>query len=385
VKKSDLTEFTEKQKDILQSIKISRVFLPILIGIGVVLYLLWQQFDPVEFAKISWTAHTLFWILASLVFVVLRHLAYAYRIKTLSQDHFSWRKSIQLIFIWEFSSAVTPTSVGGSAVALFVMSQEKLSAAKTTAIVLYTVVLDTFFFVGTLPFLYLLFGNEMIRPGMDGLNGWGVTFLTAYIAMAVYGTFFFYGLFINPGQMKRIAVGITSLGFLRKWRRGAVQLGNDFIIASKEIKGQKRRFHLKAFFATVAAWTFKFTLINCLIIAIVNDSDFSFMNQFKLYSRLESMFVIMAFSPTPGGSGFAEFVFGGFLRDYVPKGIALVVASLWRIFTYYSYLIAGAIIIPAWINKIMNQRKKDAQRKKDEKEAALLQEKQIPEDSSQEK
>lgn len=383
MKKSDLTEFTDKQKDILQSIKISRVFLPILIGIGVVLYLLWQQFDPEEFGKISWTAHTLFWILASLVFVVLRHLAYAYRIKTLSQGHFSWRKSIQLIFIWEFSSAVTPTSVGGSAVALFVMSQEKLSAAKTSAIVLYTVVLDTIFFVGTLPFLYLIFGNEMIRPGGESMNGWGITFLTAYAAMAAYGAFFFYGLFINPGQMKRIAVGITSIGFLKKWKKGAIQLGNDFIVASKELKAQKRRFHLKAFFATAAAWTFKFTLINCLIIAIVHTTDFSFLSQFKLYARLESMFVIMAFSPTPGGSGFAEFVFGGFLKDYVPKGIALVVASLWRIFTYYSYLIAGAIIIPAWINKIMLQRKKDAQLKKEEIEAALLQETQIPEDSEQ--
>jgi glycosyltransferase 2 family protein len=355
--------FNQKQREILQSIRITRVILPIVIGIGVVIYLLYRQFDPDEFRNINWTFHTLFWIFACLFFVMLRHLAYAMRLRILSQKEFSWRKCIELIFIWEFSSAVSPTSVGGSAVALFVISQEKLSAARTTAIVLYTVVLDTIFFVGTLPLLFLIFGPEMIRPGMstlEDIDGWGYTFLSTYVLMAAYGVFFFYGLFINPTQLKRLAVGITGIGFLRRWRRKAVELGNDFIVASMELKKQNKRFHLSAFLATVMAWTFKFTLINCLIIALVSAVDLEVWSQFKLYARLEAMFVIMAFSPTPGGSGFAEFVFGGFLSDYVPKGIALVVASLWRLFTYYSYLLAGAIIIPNWINKILRKRPKDS-------------------------
>jgi glycosyltransferase 2 family protein len=351
--------FNKKQEEILSSIKMSRVILPMLIGVGVVFYLLYQQFDPEEFSKIPWSLHTLFWLLMSLVFVVLRHLAYAARIKWLSEGAFTWKKAIELIFIWEFSSAVTPTSVGGSAVALFALSQEKIPPAKTTAIVLYTVVLDTIFFVGTLPVLMLLFGPEIIRPGLtsfSNLGPWGITFLTAYVIMLSYGAFFFYGLFINPNQLKRTAAGITSLPYLRRWKRQAIELGNNFILASKELKAQNRRFHLKVFGATAAAWIFKFTLINCIIIALVSALDTGFLSQLKLYSRLEAMFIIMAFSPTPGGSGFAEFVFGGFLSDYVPKGIALVVASVWRLFTYYSYLLAGVIIIPAWLNKLISDR-----------------------------
>ncbi len=361
--------FNKSQEDILSSIRMSRVILPVIIGIGVVFYLLYQQFDPEEFAKISWSLHTLFWLLLSIVFVVLRHLAYAARIKWLSEGVFSWKKAIQLIFIWEFSSAVTPTSVGGSAVALFALSQEKIPAAKTTAIVLYTVVLDTLFFVSTLPLLMLLFGPEIIRPGLNSLSNlgpWGVTFVSAYFVMFAYGAFFYYGLFINPNQLKRTAVGITSLPFLRRWKRKAVELGNNFIIASKELKAKDRRFHLKVFSATAAAWIFKFTLINCIIIALVSALEPTFLSQLKLYARLEAMFIIMAFSPTPGGSGFAEFVFGGFLSDYVPRGIALVVATVWRLFTYYSYLLAGAIIIPAWINRIISQRLKNRQSKIEE-------------------
>ena len=71
------------------------------------------------------------------------------------------------------------------------------------------------------------------------------------------------------------------------------------------------------------------------------------------------MFVIMAFSPTPGGAGFAEILFGGFLSDYVnSKTFALIIAFIWRFFTYYLYLIIGAIIIPNWIRNLLNERKK---------------------------
>lgn len=155
-----LEDFSKNQQKVLKSLRTSRIILPILIGVGVVLYLLWRQFDPKEFQKIQWTSYALFWIGVAVLILVIRHLAYAYRLRLLSEGVFSWRKCIELIFIWEFSSAVSPTSLGGSAVAFFVLAQEKLSAAKTATIVLYTIVLDTLFFVISLPLLYFFLGRE---------------------------------------------------------------------------------------------------------------------------------------------------------------------------------------------------------------------------------
>lgn len=354
--------FSEEQQDVLRSIRMSRIILPVLIGIGVVGYLLYRQFDPDEFAKINWTSHTLFWILGSILLLVLRHLAYAARLRILSNKEFGWQKSIELIFIWEFSSAVSPTSLGGSAVAFFILAQEKLSTAKTATIVLYTIVLDTLFFIGTLPILFLLFGTNMIRPGMErlgDLDGWGYTFMGAYVVMATYGALFYYGLFINPEQIKRVLVGFTRIRFLKRFRRGAVQLGNDMILASREMKGQRWQFHVGAFVSTMIAWSCRFLLLNFLIIAFIETTDTSFFGQFALYARLETMFVIIAFSPTPGGAGFVEILFNGFLTDYVStETYSLVIASIWRILAYYSYLLAGAIIIPNWVRKLVNERKK---------------------------
>lgn len=358
--KSQADNFTDEQQEVLRSVRVSRIILPILIGVGVVGYLFWKQYNPEDFKQIEWSEHSMIWIFLSVGFLIIRHLAYAMRLYILSNRQFNYRKCIELVFIWEFSSAVSPTSVGGSAVALFVLAQEKLKTSKTTTIVLYTAVLDTIFFVGTLPILLLVFGKGIIRPGLTELNvldGWGYTFFGAYIFMAIYGTLFFYGLFINPKTIKSFLVAFTRLKFLRKYRQNVVELGDNIISASVEMKQQSWRFHIGAFLSTATAWSCRFFLVNCLIIAFISSTSLAIYDQLFLYARLETMFVIMAFSPTPGGAGFAEIVFFGFLSDYIPQqGIALIIASLWRLLTYYLYLLVGAIIIPNWIRNILNER-----------------------------
>lgn len=347
-------------RDALQSIRISRVIFPVVVGLAVVAYLLYRQFDLDEFRRIEWEPMAWFWLLMAVICLVIRHLAYSARLRILSEKAFSWRKCIELIFIWEFSSAVSPTSVGGSAVALFVLSREKLATAKTTAIVLYTVVLDSLFFISTLPVLFLIFGPSMIRPDLrrlHDLGGWSLTFVIAYIFMALYGAFFFYALFVRPERGQWVLWKIGNLRFLKRWREQLLDLGEGFVEASKEMRDKPLGFHLKAFVTTAMAWSMRFLLINMLIIAIVKGVQVDFFEQFKLFARLQTMFVILAFSPTPGGAGFHEYVFGDFLRDYIPVGIAVVVAISWRLLTYYSYLIAGAIVIPNWVRKMLVQRR----------------------------
>lgn len=347
-----------------RSLRVSRLLIPVLIGVGVVAYLLWKQFDPAEFAKINWTYHTLIWVGIAAGLLVIRHLAYATRLWILADGFFSFGKCIKLIFLWEFSSAVTPTAVGGSAVALFVISREKLPFARTATIVVHTVVLDTMFFIGFLPVLFAIFGSDMIRPDMRhffDVDGWGMTFIGTYLLMAAYGSFFFYGLFRNPNQFKRLLVIFTYNKLLKRYRHQAMDLGNDIILASHELAQHPFSFHLRAFGATVIAWSCKFLVLSALINGVVPDMDLAFGTQALLFSRLMAMLVIMAFSPTPGGSGFAEYVFGGFLSDFVPKGIALVIAFMWRLMAYYFYLLAGAIILPSWLQSHLLRKQKEDQ------------------------
>lgn len=64
------------------------------------------------------------------------------------------------------------------------------------------------------------------------------------------------------------------------------------------------------------------------------------------------MWIMMLISPTPGGSGFAEFVFKEYLGEFLPSaGVAIAMAILWRLITYYPYLFIGVLIVPKWVNK----------------------------------
>jgi len=352
------TQNVDEQQNPLDTRK---VMLPVLIGAAVLIYFILNKINWKEFTNIQWNSKMVFWVSAALLFLIIRHLAYAARLRILSQGIFSWLKSIQLIFIWEFSSAVSPTAVGGSAAALFVLSREKISTAKVTAIVLYTAILDTMFFVGTLPILYTFFGPSIVRPGLTdfySLDTWGKSFVAAYFFMATYGMLFFYGLFIKPQGLKKIAIWFASFSWLKRWRAKAEKLGDDFIVASAEMSKNGFLFGFKAFLATATAWSSRFVLLNCLIIAFQQDLSLDFITQTALYARLETMFVVMAFSPTPGSAGVAEILFHSFVSDYIPNTTnASVVAILWRLLTYYLYILIGALVIPAWIRGLVKRRK----------------------------
>ena len=346
----------------LTAIKINRIVLPILIGIAVVSYLLWQQFDPKAFEHIHWNLWALSWVMLGIGFYVIRHLAYSWRLKILSEDHFSWSKCVELIFICEFASAVSPTNIGGSAVALVLLAQEKIKAAKTVTIILYSVVLDTLFFVISLPMLYLFLGPKVIRPGMESftdIDGYGITFLFVFLFMSLYGFMFFYGLFIKPQSIRKFLLFLSKLRILSRFHEPLARTADDVVISSKRLLQQSRRYHFSAILATFTAWFFKFALMFCLIYGLIKSTSITLENTALIYGRYETMFAITAFSPTPGGSGVAEFLFGGFYSDFVPASLAVIIAFLWRLIAYYSYLFMGVIIVPNWIKNVLKRRKID--------------------------
>ncbi len=358
----ELENLTEEQRNVLHSLRSSRVVLPILLGLGAVAWLVLRNFDASKLRDINWSASTFMWIVVAILLLILRYMAFSVRMWILAQGHFSFRKCVELIMIFEFSLCITPTTLGGSAVSLFVLTQEKLSAARTTTIVLYKVVLDTLFFVGTFPILFAINGAPIIRPHMESLFDWNWEsriFFISYAGMICYGFFIFYGLFINPKVMKNVLVSATKLPFLKRFNAAMTKLGDEIILASAEMRYIGKRQHIAAFVATWVAWTCKFLLISALIYGI-DRPNIDFTREVLLYSRLQSMFIIMAFSPTPGGAGFAESLFYPFLSDFISNfEVATVIALIWRLMSYYAMLAIGAVIVPNWIRRVFLVNLKD--------------------------
>jgi len=345
-------ELDEAHHKTLRSFRASRMILPIILGIAAVGYLFYRQFDVNRFREIHWTWTAFAWIGLALVLLVIRHLFYALRLRTLTGGFFSWRKCIELIILWEFSAAITPTSKGGPVVMMFVLTQEKLPAGRTAAAIFYAMVCDAGFFVLTLPLWLAFYGPPMLYPGMhtfNDLNLANVAFFTTYAIMAIYWLVLMFFLFVKPQLAKGALEWVARRRFLKKLAPRIRRVGEEFERAAEEMREQNWRYHFRVILGTVGAWTCKFIMINCLIIAIVPSTPVDGATQVFIYARLVAMFIIMAFSPTPGGAGLAEVALVDFTSDYVPRGIGLVVALLWRGMAYYGYLLLGAIVVPGWI------------------------------------
>ena len=328
------------------------MILPVALGIAAVGYLFHKQFDYEKFRTIEWTGRAFAWIGLSFALLVLRHFFYTLRLRTITGKFFSWRKCLELMVIWEFSSTVTPTSKGGPLVMLYVLTREKLAAGRTAAAVFYTTLCDSSFFIIILPVLLLFYGPPMLYPGMDSYSDVGLasgTFFVTYGLMFSYWLVLIFFLLIKPRSAKHVLHQLARLPFLKKWSVRFHLLGEEFALAAEEIHRQGWQYHFRVVVSTLGVWTCKFLMINCIIIAIVPSTPVDGFTQAFLYARMVAMFIIMSFSPTPGGAGLAEVALVGFTSDYVPAGIGLVVALLWRGMAYYGYLLLGAVVVPAWV------------------------------------
>lgn len=356
-----ITPSTPEGQQALRSLGLSRMLLPVALGLAAVAYLFYSQFNAEQFHHIRWTGRTFGWLALALALLVVRHFFYTLRLRTLTGGAFSWRKCLELMVIWEFSSSLTPTSKGGPFVMMFVLTQEKLSAARTAAAVFYAMVCDAGFFVLSLPFLLAIYGPLMLYPGATNFSQvWlasGVFFST-YALMSVYWCTLVFFLFIRPRYAKNVLDWLARRRFLKKQAPKLLLLGEEFTLAAKTMRGQPWKYHLRVMIGTVGAWTFKFLMINCLLIAIVPTTPLDGNTQAFVYARMVAMFTILTAAPTPGGAGLAELLFAKLISDFVPEaGIAMVIALIWRGMAYYGYLLLGALVVPGWIAAKMFRKK----------------------------
>jgi glycosyltransferase 2 family protein len=354
-------------KKVLSYFRFRRILIPIVLGLGVATFLLIRSFDSAAFRGINWIGQSYFFIFMALMMMVVRDLAYMWRIRVLTDGQISWRRSFDVIMLWEFASAITPSIIGGSAIALYIVNKEGVSMGRTTSIVMITAMLDELFYIIMVPLMLLLVGTQHLfitegeyvflntRFGTQGI------FILGYLFILILTCIIVYGVFVNPRGVKHILLNIFKLPFLRKWRTSAAETGNEVIITSREMKGKPFMFWFNAFAATMFSWTGRFLVVNFLIMAFVSGGD-----QLLIYARQLVMWVILLISPTPGGSGVAEFVFSGFLGEFIPAGLTPALGLMWRIISYYPYLFIGAIILPHWLKRVYG--------KKNEKLASLNQE-----------
>lgn len=306
----------------------------------------------------NWTWASTLCLFIALLFTAMRDLMYMYRIRLLSDKQLSWRQSFEIIMLWEFGSAITPSIVGGSALAFFIVSLEGIPPGRSTAIVMITALLDELFYIVIAPITILIIGSNLAFVNDFDFNLFGNTYGVFSVFLMGYGVMCFLTLvillaiFISPKGFKYILLKLSRKRLFKKISKGMEKMGNDVVMSSKEFRGKSFWFWTKAYLSTVISWSSRFLAVNFLILAFTPIG-----NHLLIFVRQLVMWIILLISPTPGSSGVAEFAFPIFLGEFLPVGTSTTLSVLWRTYTYYPYIVLGLIVLPIWTSRIIKRKR----------------------------
>ncbi|MFY0644461.1 MAG: flippase-like domain-containing protein [Bacteroidia bacterium] len=332
-------------------------------GLVVAFILILYDFDVEKLGELKFNSNSWMWLLIAILMMVFRDLGYIHRLRILSEKALSWKQSFQLTFLWEFASAISPGIVGGTAAAFVLLAQEKIGTGKSTAIVLATSFLDVLFYVLLVPLLALVTGTYQYIPSIELPTGVMdkrillAYFVIAYFMLLAWAIFVFICLFIRPQISRNFMNALFKLPVLRRWQTNAKEWGDELVITSKELGNKSMRFWFSAFGATVFSWVARFAVVNFIVLALAGSPD-----HFEIFIKQLIMWCILLLPISPGATGLAEVLFPAFLHPYFPnRMIAKLGALLWRMLSYYPYLLIGFVIFPVWIQRIIRTRNNSKQ------------------------
>ena len=300
--------------------------------------------------EIRWTSSSFFWMLLACLCMVGRDLAYMLRIRILTKKQLSWKKAFNVILLWEFASALSPGVVGGATVAMFILNKERINLGRSTAIVMITALLDNLFFILLIPFVFLFISSDLLFPNATWVDkSIALVFWGGFGIIALVCVLLFISVFVFPKGIGQLLYKLCHFPFLRKFQPKMVSLQHDLQLTSQEMKQEKTGFWLGSFGATILSWTCRYLVINCVLAAFL---PISFFNHIFILGKQLVLWIFMLISPTPGASGVAEFAFGELMGEFSSSILLIVaLAVIWRLISYFPYLIIGSILLPNWLKK----------------------------------
>lgn len=392
----------EQQQKVLKTFRPRNIALAIIFGLGVTGYMLYSSITEGEDFFKNLSDPNWFWAACILLTLFARDLGYMYRIKNITNQELSWKASFFVIFLWEFASAVTPSVVGGTLVAVFILNREGINTGKAVAYAMFTAILDNCYFLVVSPIVLSITGWDIV-PNFD--YGWINkdillwAFKISYLLIGMYTSFMIFGIFIKPKFFKNFLFGFVKIFRLKsKYKRRVINFGNEIRIASIELKDKSFGYWAKAVGSSAFVWSARYFVLNCVFAAFLANSPTKYDNfsHKGTWSKQVIMWVTQLVSPTPGASGAAEGMVNAMydgtinpaltidkkpvpdtlgimgppdanrqlvsssneVRKAYPNGrfadssFNSAVAFVWRLVTFYPYLILGAFLLPRWLRRV---------------------------------
>lgn len=310
-----------------------------LLGMAVVIYFTWSPGILEHLALKRMPG-----LVIALAVTFLRIWFVASKFHFLAEGDMSWNGAIRVALTWDFASAVTPSTIGGAPIATYAMTSEGVKLGKATALTLYSVLLDQFWYAIAIP--ALLIGSvwmEVIPPQIGFVGA--ATMILIYTALLAYGGLLTYGLLVKPSTIGNLVRWTFRLPFLRRFEEQVSKEADNMEAYSEELREKSFTFIFKAFYLSTMAWLCKVALPVIVVLSLLPAQELLLVFR-SLAMNLASLVI-----PTPGGSGGVEGLFALFMGPLIEReGFIGLAVFLWRFITYYISIGIG-IFATTWYMK----------------------------------
>ena len=349
-----------ENQSVASRFKPSMVIWPILFGLIGVGYMFWREMrDGIPDEPLTLANHWWVFVLLVILFTLLKDFSGMYRLRVMSGMPLKFRQLFRIRMLYEFTSAVTPSAAGGSSLEVLFIHREGVKVSRATSMTILALFLDEMLMIILFPLLLLVIPyHELFTSEGAFQYGYLWAFLIGDALKFIWVTILFIGLFCKSTIIVKIIGLIFKLKFLRKYKMRGLRTALEIRNCALEIQHEKIGYWLRMFVSTAGIWVLRFLIANA---AIMIFNPLSGADNLMCFARQYILNIIGIIVPTPGGSGFAEVMFNDFLAEYISQKVStMVITPVWRISTYYYYLIAGVIILPQWLGKSKLLRKKHA-------------------------
>ncbi|MFK7847848.1 MAG: lysylphosphatidylglycerol synthase transmembrane domain-containing protein [Rhodothermales bacterium] len=323
-------------KDIKVTFK--NIVWPLLLSLVVLLLIGYFTFDAETFRR-TLSSLNEWYIVAAVGTIFLRVIFGAWRFSYISRGQLGFIKGLRGQLAWDFFSNVTPAALGGGPfAALYVAKDSKMQVGETTALVLFTILLDQFWSALMIPFILVSALYIAVIPPEIGSFG-TLAVIGYFIAMLSWVGVFGYATLFKPELIERLSDRVFSISFLKRFRSRVAKEMNKMSECARMLRAQPPSFFTNAFLLTAATWIPRYLLPVFIVLSVFEGLD-----SFLFFLRGITMTVSSFIVPTPGGAGGIEGLYVIFLGPMMPTALVAPTLFMWRFFGYYIFVALGAFL-----------------------------------------
>ena len=275
-----------------------------------------------------------FWLVQG---VVLQYLTHTMHCKV------SFWKNLKVTLIGEYYSAITPFSTGGQPMQMGYYKRYGVNFAKSTCILAVR-------FIGYVLSMCNFYVVTMIVRGQMIYESYNALFWLTTLGFVINFATVLFLLFILINRKLVLRIGmfvirvLTKISFFKKKKDRMTEKFtkgvDEFATAGEFIRKQPSR-SVIVLLLSVLSILCLYSITYCIYRGVGLQGA----GYIDLFTMQIFLYLAVAFFPTPGAIGASEGGFYLFFALYFPENLLYFAMMIWRLFTYYSNLIVGAILI----------------------------------------